>query len=45
MRRVENAGYVVTGWVLTGGVLVVYGVALARRARRARRSFDQPGRP
>lgn len=35
----ENAGYVVTGWVLTGGVLLFYALDVARRTRRARRTL------
>lgn len=36
----ENAGYVVTGWVLTGVVLVVYTLDVVRRTRRAQRTAD-----
>jgi hypothetical protein len=34
-----DAGYVVTGWVLTAVVLAVYWASIARRIRRARRSL------
>jgi hypothetical protein len=34
---VSNAGYVVTGWALTGLVLVTYWARLVLRTRRARR--------
>jgi hypothetical protein len=37
-----DAGYVVTGWVLTAVVLAVYWASIARRTRRARRSVP-PG--
>lgn len=35
----ENAQYVITGWVLTGAVLGGYAVTLAHRARRAARAL------
>jgi hypothetical protein len=34
-----DAGYVVTGWVLTAVVLAGYWLSIARRTRRARRSL------
>ena len=34
-----DAGYVVTGWVLTAVVLAGYWASIARRTRRARRSL------
>jgi hypothetical protein len=37
-----DAGYVVTGWVLTALVLAGYWASIARRTRRARRSVP-PG--
>jgi hypothetical protein len=33
-----DAGYVITGWVLTALVLAGYWASIARRTRRARRS-------
>jgi hypothetical protein len=39
-----DAGFVVTGWVLTAGVLAAYWASIARRTRRARRSLP-PGKP
>jgi len=33
----ENAGYVLTGWIGTGVVLAAYAGLVARRTRRARR--------
>jgi hypothetical protein len=33
-----DAGFVVTGWVLTATVLAAYWVSILRRTRRARRS-------
>jgi len=36
----ENAGYVITGWVLTGVALLGYAAEVARRTRRARRLID-----
>ncbi|HEY4397491.1 MAG TPA: hypothetical protein VGO28_07435 [Acidimicrobiia bacterium] len=38
-----DAGYVITGWVLTAVVLVGYWASIARRTRRAQRSVP-PGR-
>lgn len=35
----ENAGYVVTGWVLTAVVLGAYAATVALRTRRALRSY------
>jgi hypothetical protein len=37
-----DAGYVVTGWVLTAVVLAAYWASIARRTRRARRTLP-PG--
>ncbi len=37
-----DAGFVLTGWVLTGAVLAAYWASIARRTRRARRSLP-PG--
>jgi hypothetical protein len=37
-----DAGYVVTGWVLTAVVLAGYWLSIVRRTRRARRSLP-PG--
>jgi hypothetical protein len=37
-----DAGYVVTGWVLTAVVLAAYWASIARRTRRARRSLPSP---
>jgi hypothetical protein len=34
-----DAGYVVTGWVLTAVVLAGYWASIARRMRRARRTL------
>jgi hypothetical protein len=34
-----DAGYVVTGWVLTAVVLAGYWASIARRTRRARRTL------
>jgi hypothetical protein len=33
-----DAGFVVTGWVLTAAVLAAYWASIVRRTRRARRS-------
>lgn len=38
-----DAGYVVTGWVLTAAVLAAYWASIARRTRRARRSLPPEG--
>jgi hypothetical protein len=41
-----DAGFVITGWVLTAVVLAVYWLSIARRTRRARRSLakgESPG--
>jgi hypothetical protein len=38
-----DAGYVVTGWVLTAVVLAGYWASIARRIRRARRTLP-PGK-
>jgi len=32
-----NAGYVITGWVLTGGALLAYWLRIQQRIRRAER--------
>ena len=40
-----DAGYVVTGWVLTAVVLAGYWASIARRARRARRTLAPDQRP
>jgi len=43
-----DAGYVVTGWVLTAVVLAGYWASIARRTRRARRTMPPdtvPGPP
>lgn len=40
-----DAGYVVTGWVLTAVVLAGYWVSIARRTRRARRSLPPEESP
>jgi hypothetical protein len=37
-----DAGFVITGWVLTAAVLAAYWASIARRTRRARRSVP-PG--
>jgi hypothetical protein len=37
-----DAGFVVTGWVLTAAVLAVYWASIVRRTRRGRRSLP-PG--
>jgi len=37
-----DAGFVVTGWVLTAAALAVYWASIVRRTRRARRSLP-PG--
>lgn len=37
----QNAGYVIAGWVLTAAVLVAYAVSIAARTRRAERSLQQ----
>jgi hypothetical protein len=37
-----DAGFVVTGWVLTAAVLAAYWASITRRTRRARRSLP-PG--
>jgi len=37
----ENAGYVFTGWALTGAVLSVYALRVAVRSRRAARSLGR----
>lgn len=34
------AGYVITGWVITGAVLTLYWARIAVRTRRARRIVD-----
>lgn len=38
-----DAGYVITGWVLTGVVLGSYAVLLSVRLRRARKSLPGSG--
>jgi len=40
-----DAGYVVTGWVLTAVVLAAYWASIARRTRRARRSLPPEESP
>jgi hypothetical protein len=40
-----DAGYVVTGWVLTAVVLAGYWLSIARRTRRARRSLPPEESP
>jgi hypothetical protein len=40
-----DAGYVVTGWVLTAVVLAGYWLSIARRTRRARRSLPPEETP
>jgi hypothetical protein len=40
-----DAGYVITGWVLTAVVLAVYWASIARRIRRARRSLPKGESP
>ncbi|HYV59049.1 MAG TPA: hypothetical protein VFA62_03155 [Acidimicrobiia bacterium] len=40
-----DAGYVVTGWVLTAVVLAGYWASIARRSRRARRSLPPEESP
>jgi hypothetical protein len=40
-----DAGYVVTGWVLTAVVLALYWASIARRTRRARRSLPKGESP
>lgn len=40
-----DAGYVVTGWVLTAVVLAGYWASIARRFRRARRSLPPEESP
>jgi hypothetical protein len=40
-----DAGYVVTGWVLTAVVLAGYWASIARRSRRARRSLPTEESP
>jgi hypothetical protein len=40
---VSDAGFVITGWVLTGGVLAAYAAHLSYRIRRARRSLPGSG--
>jgi hypothetical protein len=37
---VDNVGYVVAGYVLTGGALIAYVAGLHARARRARRRSE-----
>lgn len=39
----ENAQYVVTGWVLTGAVLAGYTASLFVRSRRAARTLGPDG--
>ncbi len=41
----SDAGYVVTGWVLTAVVLAGYWASIARRTRRARRSLPPEESP
>ncbi|MGH7357398.1 MAG: hypothetical protein ACREJR_01135 [Candidatus Rokuibacteriota bacterium] len=38
------AGYVITGWTITGAVLTLYWVRLVVRTRQARRVADVPER-
>lgn len=40
-----DAGYVLTGWVLTAVVLAGYWLSIARRTRRARRSLPPEESP
>lgn len=40
-----DAGFVVTGWMLTAVVLAVYWASIARRSRRARRSLPKGESP
>jgi hypothetical protein len=40
-----DAGFVVTGWVLTAAVLAAYWASIARRTRRARRSLPPSPNP
>ena len=40
-----DAGYVVTGWVLTAMVLAGYWASIARRTRRARRTLAPDHHP
>jgi hypothetical protein len=40
-----DAGFVITGWVLTAVVLAVYWLSIARRTRRARRSLPKGETP
>jgi hypothetical protein len=40
-----DAGYVLTGWVLTAVVLAGYWLSIARRPRRARRSLPPEESP
>jgi len=40
-----DAGYVITGWVLTAVVLAAYWGSIARRTRRARRSVPPAQSP
>lgn len=40
-----DAGFVITGWVLTAVVLAVYWLSIARRTRRARRSLPKGENP
>ena len=37
----ENAGYVIAGWTLTGGALLAYAVRVALRTRRATRTLGR----
>ena len=39
----EYAGYVITGWVLTGAVLAIYWYRLVVRTRHARRVIEIGG--
>jgi len=34
----SDAGYVIAGWALTGGVVLAYWIRLVRRTQRARAS-------
>jgi hypothetical protein len=40
-----DAGFVITGWVLTAAVLAAYWGSIARRTRRARRSVPPSHTP
>jgi hypothetical protein len=37
----SDAGYVIAGWVATGGVLGAYWLVLVRRTRHAERTFGE----